>query len=160
MSDIHPSQFIAERIRKAGTALHDACAKMPEDRLAWHPTTEGNSGRDALDQALECAYLNEWAARAYRTQEIPPIDWDDYKKQCDARRNKAAVLQWLKSSTQALADAIAAFPASKLGDAIRDPIHDNKPTTWADFAVDLFYWNTVYHEGQVNYIQVLYGDMS
>lgn len=160
MSTINLSQFLASKIRNAGTALHDAVAKMPDDRIAWHPVTEGNSGRDALDQALECAYLNEWVAKAYSTREMPSIDWDDYKASTGARRNKADCLAWLKSSTETLATAIANFPPDKLGEAITDPIHDGKPTTWADFAIDLFYWNTVYHEGQVNYIQVLYGDLS
>ena len=153
-------QFLASKIRSAGTALHDAVAKMPEDRIAWHPETEGNKGRDALDQALECAYLNEWVAKGYRAGEMPPINWDEYKAATDARRNKAAALAWLKSSTEALSSAIADSPADKIGDATIDPVHDGRATTWADFAIDLFYWNTVYHEGQVNYIQVLYGDMS
>src|SRR5579864_9121400 len=100
-------QFIAGKIRVAGTALHDAVAKMPEDRLGWKPETEGNKGRDALDQALECAYLNEWVAGAYKSGQMPAINWDDYKTQTDARRNKAACLAWLKSSTDQLASAIA-----------------------------------------------------
>ena len=160
MSSINLSQFLASKIRSAGTALHDAVAKMPDDRIGWHPETEGNRGRDALDQALECAYLNEWMAQGYRTGQMPGIDWDDYKARTDARRNKADCLAWLKSSTEALASAIASFPQDKLGDSTTDPIHNGKATTWADFAIDLFYWNTVYHEGQVNYIQVLYGDLS
>jgi hypothetical protein len=160
MSAVNLPQFLASKIRSAGNALHDAVAKMPEDRISWHPVTEGNNGRDALDQALECAYLNEWVARGYRSGQMPPINWDEYKVATDARRNKADCLAWLKSSTEALASAIANFPADRIGDATTDPVHDGKATTWADFAIDLFYWNTVYHEGQVNYIQVLYGDMS
>jgi len=160
MTTVSLPTFLASKIRSAGTALHDAVAKMPEDRVEWHPTTEGNTGRDALDQALECAYLNEWVAKGYRTLEMPPIDWDDYKVQTDARRTKAQCLDWLKGSTDELASAIAAFPAERIGDPVNDPVHDGKATTWADFAIDLFYWNTVYHEGQVNYIQVLYGDLS
>ncbi|HLK57038.1 MAG TPA: hypothetical protein VKU00_10760 [Chthonomonadaceae bacterium] len=160
MTAINLPQFLANKIRTAGTALHDAVAKMPDDRIGWHPVTENNTGRDALDQALECAYLNEWVAQAYRTHEMPSINWDDYKAETEKRRNKAACLAWLKSSTEALASAIESFPEQQLGAATIDPIHNGKPTTWADFAIDLFYWNTVYHEGQVNYIQVLYGDMS
>jgi hypothetical protein len=160
MSAINLPQFLASKIRTAGTALHDAVAKMPDDRIGWHPETEGNTGRDALDQALECAYLNEWVAQGYRTQEMPAISWDDYKAQTNARRNKAECLAWLQSSTEALASAIANFPADQIGDATTDPVHNGKATTWADLAIDLFYWNTVYHEGQVNYIQVLYGDLS
>ena len=160
MGTVNLNTFLAGKIRSAGNALREAVAKMPEDRIGWHPETEGNKGRDALDQALECAYLNEWIAKGYSTGQMPAIDWDDYKVQTDAKRNKAACLAWLSSSTDALAGAIQNFPADKLGDATTDPVHAGKATTWADFAIDLFYWNTVYHEGQVNYIQVLYGDMS
>lgn len=160
MAAINLPQFLANKIRTAGGALHDAVAKMPDDRIGWHPATEGNQGRDALDQALECAYLNEWVAQGYRTGKMPTIDWDDFKARTDARRNKADCLAWLQSSTEALASALANFPADKIGEATIDPVHDGKATTWADFAIDLFYWNTVYHEGQVNYIQVLYGDLS
>ena len=103
---------------------------------------------------------NEWVAKGYRTGEMPAINWDDYKTATNARRSKSEALAWLTSSTEELASAIAAFPSDKIGDATTDPVHDGKATTWADFAIDLFYWNTVYHEGQVNYIQVLYGDMS
>jgi len=159
VSEINLSQFIAERIRKAGAALYAACEKMPEDKIAWHPKTSEGEGRDALDQLVECAYLNEWFANAVRNQAVPAFDGNDYKTKMDANRNKAAALRWLQQGTNALADAIAAFPTSKLGDTITDPLH-NVQTTWADFAIDLFYWNTVYHEGQVNYIQVLYGDLS
>lgn len=160
MSSINLPQFLANKIRNAGAALHDAVAKMPDDRIEWHPVTEGNSGRDALDQALECAYLNEWIVQGYRTGQMPTIDWDDYKARTAARRNKADCLAWLQSSTEALATALASFPQERLGESVMDPLHDGKATTWADFAIDLFYWNTVYHEGQVNYIQVLYGDLS
>jgi hypothetical protein len=131
---------------------------MPEDRIAWHPTTEGNPGRDALDQLVECGYLNEWAATAFRNGALPAFDENDYKKQKDAHRNKTAALQWLHQGTNALADAVEAFPASKLGDTLNNPF-SGQSTTWAEFA-DFFYWNTIYHEGQVNYIQVLYGDLS
>ncbi len=159
MSEVNLNRFLADRIRKAGEGLTAAIEKMPDEKIAWHPKTSEGEGRDALDQALECAYLNEWVAEGYRTQISPQIDWEDYKVQCDKRRNKADCVRWLHSSTNSLADAVESFPAAKLGETCRDTVH-NIDTTWANFAIDLFYWNTVYHEGQVNYIQVLYGDLS
>jgi hypothetical protein len=159
MPEVNISQFLATRIRKAGEGLHTACEKMPEDKITWHPKTSEGVGRDALDQLLECAYFNGWYARALNTRTQPAFESSDYKAQTEAHANKTAALRWFQQETNALADAVAAFPASSLGDTIQDPLH-NTQTTWADFAVDLLYWNTVYHEGQVNYIQVLYGDMS
>lgn len=158
MADVNLSAFLADRLRWAGQVLYNASEKMPADRIAWHPTVEGNPGRDALDQLVECAYLNEWAATAFRNAALPAFDENDYKKKKDANRNAAAALKWLQSGTGALADAVAAFPANKWGDKVQNPF-SGQETTWAEFA-DFFYWNTIYHEGQVNYIQVLYGDMS
>jgi uncharacterized damage-inducible protein DinB len=158
MAEVTLGSFLANRLRWSADVLGAACEKMPEDRIVWHPETEGNSGRDALDQLVECAYLNEWAAAAFRNGALPNFDGDDYKAQKDAKRNKAAALRWLKEGTYALADAVAAFPASKFGDKLTNPFSQQE-TTWAEFA-DFFYWNNIYHEGQVNYIQVLYGDMS
>lgn len=158
MAEVSLASFLADRLRWAGSVLHAASEKMPEDRIAWHPTTEGNAGRDALDQIVECAYLNEWAAAAFRNGALPGFDEKDYKTKKDANRNKAASLKWLQEGTNALAAAVAAFPADKFGDTLTNPF-SGQETTWAEFA-DFFYWNTIYHEGQVNYIQVLYGDMS
>ena len=159
MPEVNLSQFLATRIRKAGEGLHTACEKMPEDKIAWHPKTSEGEGRDALDQLLECAYLNGWFAKALNARSVPPFDAGDYKAQMDSRRNKTEALRWFQQETNALANALAAFPSISLGDTITDTLHSVQ-TTWADFAADLFYWNTVYHEGQVNYIQVLYGDLS
>ncbi len=152
--------MVAKKIQTASDSLYAACAKMPADRVEWKPTVEGNTGRDALDQVLECACLGAWAAQAYAAGDtLPAVDWDEYKVQCDAHRNQAAALAWLKSSHTALVSAISAMSDEKLAEAVTDPLH-NTPSTWGDFAIDLVYWNLVYHEGQVNYIQVLYGDMS
>ncbi|HLV78799.1 MAG TPA: DinB family protein [Chthonomonadaceae bacterium] len=150
--------FLANRLRAAGSDLYAACEKMPDDRLAWHPPVEGNTGRDALDQLVECGYLNSWAATAFRNGALPPLDATDYKYEKDAHRDRASALRWLREGTNDLAAAVEAFPADRLGETFTNPITD-EPTTWAEFA-DFFYWNTIYHEGQVNYIQVLYGDIS
>jgi len=45
MSEVSLPAFLAGRLRWAGSVLHTACEKMPDDRIAWHPTTEGNPGR-------------------------------------------------------------------------------------------------------------------
>lgn len=157
MAETSLSQFLAARLRASANALATAAQKMPDERLKWHPETEGNLGRDALDQLVECAYLNGWAATAFKNRALPPFDEKDYKEQKDAHRNRGAIV-WLTESTEALASAVASFPESQLGQTITNPF-TGKPMSWAEFA-DFFYWNNVYHEGQINYIQVLYGDMS
>jgi hypothetical protein len=158
MGGVNVPAFIAGGLRSAGKKLYDAGAKMPEDRFGWHPETEGNKGRDAMDQILECAYLNEWAASAFKSGVASGMDNDDYKAKTDANRNQAAALKWLQEGTEALAAAVEGMTSEQLAGTLTHPFYQ-KETTWAEYAA-FFYWNTIYHEGQVNYIQVLYGDNS
>ncbi len=158
MPQLNLPAFLAQRLRASGEALYAAGAKMPPERLSWHPVTEGNTGRDAADQLAECAYLNNWAAGAFRAGSLPAFDKDAYKAQTQALTSSGEALTQLQQGTENLAAAVEAFPAEKLGETFTNPL-TQAPSTWAEFA-HFFYWNNVYHEGQVNYIQVLYGDMS
>ena len=158
MAEVNLAQFLAARLRGAAKDLHNAAKKMPAERIAWHPAVEGNNGRDALDQVLECAYLNEWGAKAFLDGAVPQLDNDDYKARQDANRNADAAQKWLTEGTEKLAQAVESRSAAQLGESMINPF-TKQPSNFAEFA-DFFYWNTVYHEGQVNYIQVLYGDMS
>ena len=157
MAHLDAPAFLAGLLRHSGEALHSAGAKMPADRLVWHATPEETPGRDALDQLAECAYLNEWAAAAYRAGAVPAFNGEEYNAQKSAHKTHGTALSAFKANTDALADAVAAFPADQLGDTITNPI-TGQACSWGDFAM-FFYWNNVYHEGQVNYIQVLYGDL-
>jgi hypothetical protein len=157
MADLNISQFLAMRLRNAADALHSACDRMSDDQLQWKPTLEGHAGRSALEQVCECAYLNQWATAIFRSHAVAPFDNADYEKQTQARYNREALF-WLLETTNALAQAVAGFPAGQWGAVLTHPF-TRQPVSWAEFA-DFFYWNTAYHEGQVNYIQTLYGDKS
>lgn len=158
MAHINAPAFLAGLLRSSGQALHTAGAKMPADRLVWHPQPEETPGRDALDQLAECAYLNEWAAAAFQAGSVPAFDGAAYKAAIAAHKANNTALTAFQSATEALAAAVGAFAADSLGDTITNTI-TGQSCTWADFAM-FFYWNNIYHEGQVNYIQVLYGDLS
>jgi hypothetical protein len=157
MADLNVPAFLAGLVRESGNALHSAGAKMPAERLVWHPKPEETDGRDALDQFAECAYLNQWAADAFRSGAVPAFNGEEYNSAKAAYKANNTALSAFKAATDALADAIAACPADQMGNTITNPI-TGQTCTWADFAM-FFYWNNVYHEGQVNYIQVLYGDL-
>ncbi|MDE2127724.1 MAG: hypothetical protein KGJ62_14170 [Armatimonadetes bacterium] len=158
MGKVDLPAFLGGRLRHAGNTLAEACEKMPDDRCAWNPIVEGNKGRDALDQALECAYLNGYGAGAFRDGVMPAFDASDYKSRQDAHRSPKQAIPWLREATEYLAGVVEACTEEKLATTVTNPF-TKKECSLADFA-DFLYWNTVYHEGQVNYIQVLYGDMS
>jgi hypothetical protein len=158
MSEINLPAFLAARIRDKGNDLVKAFGKMPADRQTWHPPVEGNVGRDALDQIVECGLLNGYFADAFRSGQIPTVDWDAYTAKKATIDSGEKALAALKEGNEALASAVGACSPSRLAETFVHPFYQ-KETNFAEFA-DFFYWNMCYHEGQINYIQVLYGDMS
>ncbi len=158
MAEIDIRSALAGWVRDSGESLYKAGKKVPAERFQWHPKAEEAEGRDTEDQIAECAVINTWGTQAFQTGSVPPIDWSQYPALV-AEVKTGDALEALKTATEALAEAIEAFPADKLGDKIPHPFYEGKEITWADFAM-IFYWNDVYHVGQVNYIQVLYGDNS
>ena len=158
MSEINLSSFLAARIRGAGADLEKAMGKMPADRQNWHPDVEGNIGRDALDQMIECGLLNGVIAGAFRSGQAPNPDWDAYAVQKATLDSGEKVMSAFKAGTEALASAVESCSAARLTETFIDPFF-KKEMNWAELA-HFMYWNMAYHEGQINYIQVLYGDKS
>ncbi|MCX6379447.1 MAG: hypothetical protein NT023_08205 [Armatimonadetes bacterium] len=157
MAEIDIRSALASWVRDSGESLYKASKKVPAERLQWHPKPEEWEGRDTEDQVAECAVINAWGTKAFQSGSLPPIDWSEYPAAV-AEVKKGNALEALKTATEELASAIEAFPIDRLGDKIKHPFHEGE-ITWADFAM-IFYWNDIYHAGQVNYIQVLYGDNS
>jgi len=156
MGEVNVSQMLASRLRSAADQLERAIEKMPADKVVWEPEIGGFKGRSALDQVLECAYVNGWGASIFKDRNIPPFDSEDYQREVAKRSSAAEAVAWLTETTAALSAAIAAFPESQWATMTTNPF-TQEPQSWAEQA-DLFYWNMVYHQGQINYIQTLYGD--
>ncbi len=64
----------------------------------------------------------------------------------------------LAAATEELAAAIEARTDEEMAGSLMDPFTKTE-TTWSSFAM-VFYWNMIYHVGQICYIQTLYGDTS
>ena len=158
MSEINLAAFLASRIRSAGADMEKAMSKMPADRQTWHPPVEGNAGRDALDQIIECGLLNGWGATCFQNSLAPAPDWDAYTALKATLDTSEKVHSAFRAGNEALIAAISACSPARLAETFTHPFY-NRETNWAEFA-DFFYWNMCYHEGQINYIQVLYGDVS
>ncbi|HZT41420.1 MAG TPA: hypothetical protein VFA07_04495 [Chthonomonadaceae bacterium] len=139
--------------REVGAGLARNFQAMPPDKQTWKPL---DAGRSALSQIQECAGINLWAAQMLRDRAVPPIDesWMQQMQSQDDTPEKAVA--GLQAGTDALVAAIEAFPAEHLEDTLVLP-WDPTPTSMAEVMM-LAYWNMVYHIGQINYIQTLYGD--
>jgi uncharacterized damage-inducible protein DinB len=126
--------------------------KMPEDKQTWKPL---DTGRSALEQARELAtsphfflkHINPTHESPYANEEelmAAGTDWDLDTCEQKCREVTATYNEFLKTMTpQQLTQMI--------------PMPWGQEHSGAEIA-GFHYWNIVYHQGQVNYIQTLYGD--
>jgi hypothetical protein len=147
-------QFAVQATREVAEALARTASAMPPDKQTWKPL---DAGRTALDQVQECAGICYFAAQILQTRAVPPMDPDQmaqFKAENDTMEKALAAL---KAGTETYMSAIEAFPPEHLEETITLPFGAGYVRTFAQFMF-LNYWNMVYHIGQINYIQTLYGD--
>jgi|SRR5947209_38449 len=140
----------ARRTQKAADDLTAAANATQADRLDWKPL---DCGRTVLDQLAECAMANlKWAniLRARTYTRLPAEEAESFAE----LTTREQVNGKLRETTAALVAAILAVSDDQLGAEIETPWG---PYDLADCCLHA-YWNMVYHEGQINYIQTLYGD--
>lgn len=145
-------------VRQTQRALSDlvrAVEAVPEDKLGWSP---GEGARSVLDQFREVAIAPEFHFAVIESGEMPPRE---LHVQLMRRAKELKTLDEIKThgreTTTRLCEVISGFPDEKLEDEVS--LNFGGQSTWTMAEVlALHYWNTVYHLGQVNYIQTLLGD--
>jgi hypothetical protein len=147
--------LIILRTNKCVDALFSTVRAMPEDKLDWQPM---GIGRSALDQVRECAQAPSWFSVLLAKREFV-FDQERYQEMVEERS------QWdldtceklCRKNTKVLAKVIQGFPEEDMLKTMSVPLAENLEWSFFDI-MNLHYWNTVYHIGQINYIQTLYGD--
>jgi hypothetical protein len=148
------TDLIASLLAEAADALARNARAMPEDRLTWKPM---DAGRTALDMIVECGAINGAMPRILESRHFPdiPSGWmDGFRAEHDTPEK---ALRLLKDGSDALVAAVRAFPATALDDSIRVPFRGGMDKTYAELMM-IPYWNMTYHQGQICYVQTLYGD--
>lgn len=141
---------LAQMNRSAAAALARAAEELG-DRVTWKPL---DKGRSALDQVQECAGMTQMATHIFQTQEVPPFDRAAFEKFRAEYGTPDKAIALFRTATEALAAAIEAFPPDRLTHKVTLPFGGGMEKSFGELAL-MVYWNTVYHEGQVNYIQTL-----
>lgn len=132
--------------------LFGSVRKMPAEKQTWRPLDEG---RSAIEQCRECASVTDmfqahidpshtprWSTYEDMTSETSTWDLDKCESEC-------------KANTAKLNDAIAKMSPEQMEEIHTMPWgSEHSGGEIAGF----HYWNLVYHIGQINYIQTLYGD--
>jgi len=143
-------------LKQIDTVCRTAVA-IPEDKRDWAPM--GNA-RSVKAQLEELATVHIYIIPILKSGEAPAIT-DEQKDQIRERKERFdtfdKLIEGAKEGAMLTADAIRDVPDSRLDDVIT--LHSRggiKRTMYEMVARP--YWNLCYHEGQINYIQMLLGD--
>jgi hypothetical protein len=129
---------------------------MPEDKLTWKPL---ENGRATLDQLQECAQTPVFFAGLIDSKFAMEMGPETNEKLMSERQTWTTIDECervCKKNNKILFDVINNISNDDLEKKVEVPWGDS--VTLAD-AIGFQYWNLVYHQGQINYIQTLYGDM-
>ncbi|HEY5596908.1 MAG TPA: hypothetical protein VIL47_06555 [Candidatus Bipolaricaulota bacterium] len=155
---MHYQDQVIRMTKSAAEGLFRAARAMPPDKLTWKVL---DKGRSALDLLRECAQSPSWFAPMLKHQAPPPeFTKDDMaaaQQQREQWKSATDCEKACKDSSETLYAVIKSFPDKDLAKEIKLPWGENFIASMADIAM-FQYWNLVYHLGQVNFIQTLYGD--
>lgn len=150
--------LIKQMTTQATKGFFDAARKVPADKVAWSPM---EAGRSVLSQAQEIAQSPAWGAGLMETRTMPDFN-REFMANMMAEREQWQTIDACEEECsrrlEKLFEVLDAFPAEDLEATMFLPF-GNRDWTFAELAM-LHYWNACYHQGQVNYIQTLYGDSS
>jgi hypothetical protein len=136
-----------ERTREAHRHLLTGLKYIPDDKLDWVPLGKAKTPRLI---ALECAGAYKMAARMVRGE---PIEW---------AQPDAAAYPTRESVVEALNAGLAEFEAA-LDGLTAEQLAEKRPAPWGvttvGVTIGMAFWHSVYHDGQLNYIQTLWGDL-
>ncbi len=144
-------QLAASRTQRAANDLIAAAEAMPAEKLTWVPMDEA---RTVLDQLTECVLANMKWTKILKTRRYANMPREVVEAVVPECATLAGVTARLRQSAADLAEAIHTVGDAETADEIDT---EWGPYSLADCCLHA-YWNMVYHEGQINYIQTLYGD--
>ncbi len=149
-----PIQTLADwRTRRGCENLLASTSAMPEDKRNWKPLGAGWAVNDLL---VECILVNlKWAA-TLRNRAYTRVSSEVAESLRAVTGTSQGLTDHLRQSTDELIVAIENVRNDELTEVVETPFGTY---SLADCCL-IAYWNSAYHEGQINYIQTLYGDLA
>jgi len=152
-----------QAIRMSKMAMEDLfrfARGTKQDKVTWKPET---MGRSVLEQLQECAQAPNWFMPMLQTKKMPdftPEMGSQAQKERETWKTIEDCEKACKANSEKLYGVIKDFPDSEMGISLHLPFGRQGKgfdATMGDIIL-FHYWNLVYHQGQVNYVQTLYGD--
>ena len=144
------AQWQARLIVKSAMIMATFVESTPEDKLRWKPAIDENSKtRSILEQVGECIFANVRFRNIFlgETPPQPPSEFDTFSSVEEATTE-------LKRSANLLAEVLSVMDTHALA---KDYVTHRGPMPGA-LAMQFPVRNMTYHMGQINMIQLLYGD--
>ena len=137
--------------RETAAVLMTLLDATPADRFAWSPLEQG---RTIQHQLAECCLANRKWTTILRTRSYANFPEEEAEAEFKRAADTAYLKARLQETTTELAEAILSVPDEDLDKKIE--------TAWGPYSLARCCmhacWNMMYHEGQINYVQTLYGD--
>jgi hypothetical protein len=147
IDELHP--YVTEQIQQATLMFAADLKAMPEEVLRYAP----RGARTPLDLAFECAYLMRRLAKRLREEPVEPFPWGEgYATAPNELNGRDSAIANLQAASQDL--------LASLGHDLNRFVTTSAGQERA-YAVALFgAVHTIYHDGQLNYIQASHGDQA
>jgi len=147
-------EVAAGMIEKISRDLITLAEATPADRLTWQPLGQG---RTILDQLIECSIANTKWTKILNAREHVTLTPEERAAVIADPETLENVVAQLRATTATLAETIRGLPDDLVATAWPLPWNPAVTRTVAEACLHP-YWNMAYHEGQISYVQTLYGD--
>ena len=154
---MNTKELIIKLTLDENTSIMRNARARPADKLTWKPL---DAGRSALDQIREFAQSPLWVAMILSARKWPDMDpgeWEKRMSEAEAWTTVDKCEEICNANTLQCVEAIKAFPEGEMDKTITLPFAGGIVMSFAEIML-IQYWNCLYHNGQISYIQTLYGD--
>lgn len=151
MPALDPIPHLTGFVTRAHQRLVNDFNALPEDKRNVSP---GGVARTPVNIVAECATVNERIAAYLQTGEANRPSPEELGKHIASFDTPETALAYLNTATAKVLEVIATLDIDTLGDEVR--VMRFPMTKFA--LVELVAHHMLYHDGQITYLQTLYGD--
>lgn len=144
-------QALTELENDGADALWRSVHAMPKEKLDWKTAETARTARDVIE---EIVMTTGYSAELISSQRMPEMGSVESKAGKSDKKDMAELEKDHRANIKKYLEAVKNFPVEDLLKTLDLPW--GKMTFLQCIAYP--YWNMIYHWGQINYIQTMYGD--
>lgn len=150
-------EMMIEATKVAAADAFKYAKAVPADKLDWRPM---DAGRSVLDICKELAVSPHWATVILQGGQMPEFAEEamaEFANQTASWTTVEIIEEVAAKNLEEFYRVVREFPDERLGEKYTLPFDGGQEVTMAE-NIGYPLWNFSYHQGQIAYIQTLYGD--